>query len=132
MRVVRSVLAVVVGLMVISIVVEIIELALVTLVHGSVVTDPVTYFGIRNRLWFLGLKLVYNTAGAVVGGLVAARIAGRAPRAHGIALAIVQAVALIYAVLTPDMRQWTPDWMWAALIVVSTLGVLWGAGTSRR
>jgi hypothetical protein len=132
MKIARSILAVLLGLVLISILVEAIEFALVALVNGGSTTDPVVYFGIRNRPWFLALKLVYNTAGAIAGGLAAAWIAGRSPRAHGIALAAVQAAALAYAVTDPAMRLWTPDWMWAALIVVSTVGVIWGARLRER
>lgn len=132
MKAVRSVLAVVLSLVLISILVQAVEFALVALAHGGTTNDPIVYFGVRNRPWFLVLKLLYNTAGAVVGGFVAGWIAGRAPLAHGIALAVVQAAALAYAVADPAMRLWTPDWMWAALAIVSTLGVLWGAWLWRR
>lgn len=132
MKGLRSVVGIIAGLLAISVLVEAVEVTLVTLVNGGMTMDPVVYFGTRNRPWFLAIKLVYNTAGAVAGGWLAAWIAGRAPMAHGVALAIVQAAALGYAVTDPAMRQWTPDWMWAALAVVSTLGVLWGARLRQR
>ena len=127
MKVLRSVLAVLAGLVAISLLVEAVEVSLVTLVNGGMTMDPVVYFGTRNRPWFLAIKLVYNTASAIAGGWLAAWIAGRSPLAHGIALGVVQAAALGYAVTDPAMRLWTPDWMWAALAVVSTVGVIWGA-----
>jgi hypothetical protein len=131
-RALRSIAAVVAGLMAISLIVEAIELTLVTIVNGGMTMDPVVYFGTRNRPWFLAIKLVYNTAGAVAGGWLTAWLAGRAPMAHGIALAVVQAAALGYAVTDPAMRQWTPDWMWAALAAVSTFGVILGARLRQR
>ena len=132
MRILRSIAGVVAGLIAISLIVEAIELALVTIVNGGTTMDPVVYFGTRNRPWFLAIKLVYNTAAAVAGGWLAAWMAGRAPIAHGIALAIVQAATLGYAVTDPAMRQWTPDWMWAALVAVSTFGVIQGARLQQR
>jgi hypothetical protein len=132
MAVVRSVLAVLIGLVLISLLVEPIEFALVSLVNGGTTTDAVVYFDIRNRPAFLVVKLFYTTAAAVVGGYVTGWLAGRLPLAHGIILAIVQIVALAWAFNTPEMRTWTPDWMWVARAIVSTLGVIWGAWRQER
>src|SRR5262249_37211489 len=128
----RSVLAVLVGLILISIVVEALEAMLVLAVHGGLTTDPVVYFGVRNRPWFLALNLVYNTAAAIFGGFLTARIAGRLGLTHGLILAIVQTVAFLYALAMPDMRQWTPTWMWIALIVVTAAGIVYGARIAKR
>ncbi|HEX2340010.1 MAG TPA: hypothetical protein VHI98_05975 [Vicinamibacterales bacterium] len=76
-------------------------------------TDPDIYFRARNAPAFLATKLVYNTAAAIVGGLVAARLARRAPMAHGLVLAVIQTVAFGWALVTPALRRSTPDWMWA-------------------
>jgi hypothetical protein len=131
-RILRSVVGVVAGLIAVSVLVEAVEVSLVTFANGGMTMDPVVYFGTRNRPWFLAIKLLYNTAGAMAGGYLAAWIAGRAPVAHGVALAIVQAAALGYAVTDPAMRQWTPDWVWGALMIVSTIGVIQGARLRRR
>lgn len=130
--VLRSLAAIVVGLAVITMVTEGIEIALVTLVHGERTTDPEVYFGVRNQGWFLAVKLAYNSTAAALGGFLAAWVAGRAERRHGVGLAAVQTAAFGMALATPDMRQWTPDWMWAALIVVSIGGIMLGATMRAR
>jgi hypothetical protein len=126
-RIVRSVLAVVAGIVFLSVVVEALEFGLVTLVHGGTTTEPETYFSIRNRGWFLALKLAYNTLAAVGAGVVAALIAGYAPLKHGLAVAALQTLAFAWAVTQPEVRQWTPGWMWAALILLSFAGIMAGA-----
>jgi hypothetical protein len=101
-------------------------------VNGGVTTDPDTYVSVRNRPPILAAKLVYNTAAAIVGGFVAAWVARRAPIAHGIALAIIQTAAFAWALATPALRQSTPDWMWACLIVLTFAGILCGSLLQRR
>jgi hypothetical protein len=128
----RSSGAVVTGLLVITLLVEPMEFGLVTLLHGGVTTDPEVYFGVRNRPWVLVLKLIYNTGAAIIGGLIAARIARRAPMAHGAALAAVQTAGFGWAVLNPELRRGTPDVMWALLTVLTIAGILFGARLSRR
>lgn len=123
----RGVLAVITGLLLISVLVEAIEFGLVTAINGGITTDPVVYFGIRNRPSFLALKLVYNTAVAVLGGYVAAWILGHSERMAGLALAAVQTLSFGWALLNPDLRQWSPIWLWIALIAVSVFGILQGA-----
>src|SRR5262245_55741318 len=128
----RSVLAVGLGLVLISVIVELVEFGLVTMAHGAVTTDPVTYFGVRNRPWLLAAKLVYNTAAAVLAGYVTARLARRAPAAHGLALALLQTAAFGWALANVEIRRWTPDWMWVALIVLTFAGIMTGARLQSR
>jgi hypothetical protein len=132
MRVLRSLIAVLVGVVLISAIAEPIEFALVTLVHGGVTTDPDVYFSVRNRQGFLAAKLVYNTAAAIVGGFAAARLGRRSPMGHGMVVAIVQTAAFGWAMGNPGLRRSTPDWVWACLIVLTFAGILAGALLQRR
>jgi hypothetical protein len=104
----------------------------VAFVNGEVTTDPAVYHRVRNTPAILALKAVYNTAAAIVGGLVAARLARRAPMAHGLALAVIQTVAFGWALVTPALRRSTPDWMWAYLIVGTFAGIMTGSLLQRR
>jgi len=128
----RSVVAVAVGLILLSVVVESVEFGLVTIAHGAVTVEPATYFGVRNQAWFLAAKLAYNTAGAVLAGYVTARLARRAPAAHGLALALVQTAAFAWALANAEIRKWTPDWMWLALMMLTFAGILIGARLEGR
>ena len=82
----RSVLAIVVGIVVISMVVEALVFGLVTLINGEPTTDPDAYYAVRNGRWFLAMKLLYYTGAAVGAGYLAARIAGSAELNHGMAV----------------------------------------------
>lgn len=132
MRILRSVLAVVAGLVLITLIVEPIEFALVALANGGVTTDQDVYFAVRNQPAFLAAKLVYNSLAAIAGGYAAAWLAGRAPMAHGIVLALVQTVAFGWALSQPTVRPTTPDWVWACLIALSFAGILAGSALRRR
>jgi hypothetical protein len=132
MRLLRSVLAVVAGLLLITAIVEPLEFGLVSLVNGSVTTDPDRYFAVRNRPWFLAAKLGYNTAAAVAGGFVTAWLARRSAVSHGAALAVVQTAAFAWALANPQMRQTAPVWVWAALIVLTFAGIMWGVLIQQR
>jgi hypothetical protein len=123
----RSGLAVLGGIVLISIVVEVLEFGLVTLVHGGPTSDPSVYYKVRNSPWFLFLKILYNTGSALLGGYVGAWIAGYHEWRHGLALASVQTLAFIWAFSRPDMRRWMPTWVWVALAVLSIVGILTGA-----
>ena len=123
----RSAVGVVAGIIAISAVVEGLEFGLVTLINGASTTDPEAYYAIRNRPWFLMAKLVYNTAAAVGGGYLAVLLAGRKEVAHGIFMALLQTVAFLFALSQPDIKRWTPVWMWVALIALTFLGILAGA-----
>jgi hypothetical protein len=131
MKVLRSVLAVVVGLVLISLIVEPLEFVLVALVNGAIVTDQEAYFTVRNQPALLAAKVAYNTAAAVIGGYVAASIARRAPLAHGVTLAVVQTAAFGWALTRPELRGTTPDWMWACLIVLTFAGIVVGSALQR-
>jgi hypothetical protein len=132
MQILRSLLAVLVGLVLISLIVEPLEFGLVAAVNGGVTTDPDTYIRVRNGPAFLAAKVVYNTAAAIVGGWVTARLARRAPMAHGLVLAVIQKAAFGWAVANPALRRTTPDWMWACLIVLTFAGIMTGARLHRQ
>ena len=127
MQALRSVLAVFAGLVLISLIVEPLEFGLVTVVNGELTTDPDRYLRVRNTPAFLAAKVVYNTAAAIVGGWVTARLARRAPLAHGLVLAVIQTAAFGWALATPALRRSTPGWMWACLIVVTFAGIMAGS-----
>jgi hypothetical protein len=127
MRMLRSILVVGFGLVVISLIVESLEFGLVALRNRGVTTDPEVYFSVRNQPAMLAAKLVYNTAAAIVGGFVAARLAGRAAVVHGTVLAVVQTIAFGWALANPALRRSTPDWMWACLIVLTFAGIIIGS-----
>ena len=131
-RAIRTFIAIIVGMFLISALVEGLEFGLVTAINGAPTTEPEAYYAIRNRIWFLAIKLVYNTAAAVAGGFVAALIAGYRQLGHGIALAVIQTLAFAWALTQPEVSRWTPGWMWAGLMLLSFGGILFGARIQAR
>jgi len=131
-RIIRTIVGVFAGLFLISIIVEGIEFGLVTLLNGQQTTDPDVYYSIRNQAWFLVLKVVYNTLAAIAGGFVTSLIADYGYRKHGIALAILQTLSFGYALTQPEISQWTPAWMWFALILLSFGGIVFGSHIQLR
>lgn len=127
MKVLRSILGVLTGLIAISVIAEGIEFLLVTALHGRAVTDPDVYFEVRNRPLVLGLKLVYNTLAAGVGGYLAAWIAGHKHLAHGAALAGVQLVLFVWGMTASEYAGTTPAWAWITLCVTMSAAILLGA-----
>ena len=124
--------ALLVGLLTITLVVEPLEFGLVTLLAGGVESDPEVYFGIRNRPAFVAAKVVYNAVGGVLGGYVAARLAGRKEHLVGGLLACVQAGALLWAMNDPELGRHTPVGIWALIILATVTGVVVGATLRAR
>ena len=131
-QLIRTALAIVAGLIAITLIVEPLEFALVTLANGGITTDPYEYFLIRNRSWFLALKVIYNTAAAAIAGYLTAWIAGRAPLSHAAGVAVLQTLAFFYAFTVPELRTTTPDWLWVTLMIATPAGILIGAAIRKR
>jgi hypothetical protein len=123
----RSLLAVLVGVGLISVVVEVLEFSLVNAIAGARIADLDTYFAIRNEPRILAAKLVYNTLAAVLGGYMAARIAGREEIQHGMMAAGVQTAALVWGFTLGEFASYTPVWMRIALVVVTGPAIVAGA-----
>jgi len=132
MRIVRSILAIMSGLFLLSLVAEGIELAVVTALHGSFTQDQALYFGIRNRPAVLGAKLVYNTGAAFLAGYAAAWVAGRAAVLHGTILAIIQLALFVWGMAFSEFAGTTPLWAWLTLVPLMAAGILLGAFVQNR
>ena len=132
MRVVRSILGILVGLIILSLVAEGIEFLIVTALHGSITTDQGLYFAIRNRMGVLIAKLVYNSGAAFLAGYVAALIAGRAETVHGTVLAVIQLALFIWGMAFSEFAGTTPAWAWLALVPLMGLAIYVGAVVAGR
>lgn len=123
----QSILAVFIGIMVISLVIEVIEFGIITALHGSITTDSNIYFEIRNRLPVILFKFVYNGIAAFLGGYVTAWVANRQQVGHGIALALIQAISLVWGMSVSPFAQSTPPWVWMMLILLMSPAIIFGA-----
>ncbi len=123
----RSLLAVFIGLLVISLIAESVEFGVVTALHGSPITDQEIYFEIRNQLPVILLKFIYNAFAAFIGGYLTGLIAGRQELGHGIALALTQAVSLIWGMTVSPLAHSTPLWAWIMLVLLMPTAIVAGA-----
>ena len=92
----RSIIAVLGGIGLASLVVEALEFTLVNAAAGGQITDMSGYFAVRNQPGMLGATLVYNTLAAFLGGYVTARIAGTSEMRHVGVAALAQTAALVW------------------------------------
>lgn len=132
MDVIRTIVAVLGGIGLLSIVVEVLEFTLVSAVAGAPPTDLTEYFAVRNQPAILAAKLGYNSVGAVLGGYLTARVAGRQEMLHGWMAAIVQTAALIFGFTIGEFAGFTPIWMRVALVVMTGPAMLLGASIRAR
>ena len=132
MDMIRSIVAVLGGIGLISIVVELLEFTLVNAVAGGAITDMQGYFAVRNRPAILIAKLGYNSVGAILGGYLTAKVAGRQEMLHGWAAAIVQTAALVWGFTGGEFAEFTPVWMRYALVLLTGPAMLVGASIRAR
>ena len=132
MNFVRSLVAILGGIGLISIVAELLEFTLVAAAAGGPLTDMEAYFAIRNRPSILAAKLVYNTVAAILGGYLTARIAGRQEMEHVRIAALVQTAALIYGFTVGEYAAYTPAWMRIALVMLTAPAMLAGGMVRAR
>lgn len=128
----RSLLAIILGTGVISLLVEPLEFTLVNAAASGPIADMAGYFAVRNQPGILTAKLVYTTAAALLGGYLAAKIAGRAEVAHAGFAAAVQTVALIWGATTSEYASFTPSWVWIALVVLTGPAMIAGGAIRAR
>lgn len=128
----RSIIAVLGGIGLTSVVVEALEFTLVNAVAGGTIADMAGYFAVRNQPAILGAKLVYNTLAAVLGGYMTARIAGNREMLHAGVAALVQMAALVWGFTAGEYAACTPAWMRVALVLLTGPAMLAGAATRAR
>jgi hypothetical protein len=132
MGMIRSVVAVLGGIGLISIVVEVLEFTLVNAVSDGTVTDMQGYFAVRNHPAILTAKLGYSSIGAVLGGYLTARVAGRREMLHASAAAFLQTMALIWGFTAGEYAEFTPAWMRVALVLLTGPAMLVGGSIRAR
>jgi len=122
----RLVLAVLIGLALLSFIAESIEVALVSFMNGGM-PEPDDYFDARNQPVILGLKFVYNGIAAVIAGFVAAWIALRHELRAGLALAIIQTALFVWGMTTSEFAGSLAAWVWVPVAVIMAAGITLGA-----
>ena len=123
----RSIVAVLVGVAIVSLIVEPLEFTLVNATADEPITDMVGYFAVSNRLDLLAAKLVYNTLAAVLGGYLTAKLAGAKEMRHAGIAALAKTAALIWGFTAGEYASYSPAWMRVALVLMTGPAMLAGA-----
>lgn len=124
--IVRSVAGVLIGLILISLIAEPIEIFIVTRLGGEL-GDTEGYFAVRNQTPVLIAKFCYNGLAAFAGGYGAAWIAGRRWVLHGGILAVLQTATFVWGMTASAFAGTTPVWAWVPLTFIMIGGILGGA-----
>lgn len=132
MKIIRSVIAVLAGLIVLTVVGETIEYVITVFIYGADSGSNESYFGIRNQPLNLVYKLIYNFLCGMLGGVVAVKIASNRKPIHGYALASIQLISFIWAMTDNEMRSFAPLWAWVSFTVVTVGGIITGARLAVR
>jgi len=123
----RSIIAVLGGIGLVSLIVEPLEFTLVNAMAGGQITDMAGYFAVRNQPGILAAKVVYNTLAAVLGGYMTAKIAGVHEMRHAAVAAIVQTAALTWGFTAGEYAAYTPAWVRVTLVLLMGPAMMAGA-----
>jgi len=128
----RTIVGIISGLGVISIVTQALEFTLVNAAAGTPVLDMASYFAVRNRPGVLLTMFASSGMAGLLGGYVAARIAASRELLHGIIAAVCQMAALTWGFTRGEFASYTPVWARAVFVLVTGAGMIVGASIRGR
>jgi len=123
----RSIIAVLGGIALVSLIVEPLEFSLVNAISDEPITDMAGYFAVRNQPGILAAKVVYNTLAAVLGGYMTAKLAGTEEMRHAGVAALAQTAAFLWGFTAGEYASYTPVWMRVTLVLVTGPAMMAGA-----
>ena len=130
MKYFKLIIAVLVGLFVITMTTELIEFSIVKLVSGlsfeELQANQIEYFNVRNKTWILISKMFYALLSGFVGGYLCTWISQKIAKMAVILLIIIQEIALIWAGFISDLSATGPVWMWIYLLIFIPFGIWLG------
>jgi hypothetical protein len=121
---VRSILAVLIGIVAMAAVAFAVEIPLRLLTFrllSDTFPDQATLDS--NVGWMLSQSL-YTVPALILGGYVAAWLAPRRGLAHAVAMAIVQELLIVVLIFEPPHP--TPSWIWAIGLIVTPTAIIYG------
>jgi hypothetical protein len=116
--IIRSLAAVLIGVALYAFLDQLLETVLVRAVADAEIANIETYFAIRNEPAQLLAKVVYNILAGLLGGFMAARVAGREELPHAVIAGLVVTAQLAWAFTMSEFAGFTPVWTRVALILV--------------
>ena len=127
MNPVRSIVAVLCGIVLVSVVVEVLEFTLVNARAGGRITDMPGYFAVLNRPGMTAARFAYNAVAAFLGGYLTARIAGHREMLHGAIAAVMKSGALIWGFTAGEYATFTPLPVRVALVLLTAPAMIAGS-----
>jgi hypothetical protein len=124
---IRSLLAIMGGLALTSLLTQVLEVALVSAVSSNGFTDLPGYFAVRNSPGVFAAVLASSACIALLGGYTAAKVAGERELAHGAAIAFIQTAALVWGSTVGEVATLTPLWMRVASVLTTGPAMFAGA-----
>ena len=132
MNPVRSVAAVLGGVLLFALMDNLLEFSIVhVLAHGPV-TDLVAYYAARNQPLGLAAKVIYTPFIGILAGYTTAKIAGRYEIAHTAAAAALLVSELVYGFTRGEFAAMTPTWLRVALLVITPAAIALGGFVRAR
>lgn len=128
----RSVAAVLAGVLVFALMDNVLEFSIVHVLARGPVTDLVAYYAARNQPLGLAAKLTYTPFIGILAGYLTAKIAGRYEVAHTAAAAVLLVSELGYGFTKGQFASMTPVWMRVALIVITPVAIALGGFVRAR
>jgi hypothetical protein len=129
---VRSVIAVLAGIIVASVLPEMLETTLVRAAAEGPLPDLAAYFDVRNRPAVLAAKVVSSALTAVLAGYFVAKLAGSLELGHAGIAGLVQTATLAWGFAIGEYASATPLWVRAALVLATAPAMVLGASVRRR
>ena len=130
MKVIRLIIGIITAMIVLTIVVEGIELLIVRLVSGQSIeyfsNDQSEYFAIRNQTWILVLKVCYTFLAALLAGWLGSKITKFLQKQFFVLIAILQSTAFLYAMLFSEFKDTLHPFYWIFLLMIVLGGLYLG------
>ncbi len=127
MTVIRSILAILGGVLLLNFMDQTLERVLVQALADASPTDVASYLAIRNQPLVLVFTLVTHAFAAGLAGYILARIAGVHEMRHAAAAAAFLTASYVWAFTMSDNPMLPPVWVRGVLLVVTAPALLGGA-----
>lgn len=129
-KIALSILGILTGIIVLSLIIEVFELLLVMNLSGKTMEElqanQSLYFSIRNQLWFLIIKVLLSIVVSIISGRLCVLIARGTQKVSLAILAAIQFLSIIFGALFSNMKDTTPFIIWMILCVVIPMSILFG------
>ena len=128
---IRSIIAVLGGIGLTSLLSEVLEFTLVNAAAGSRIASMADYFAVRDRPAIAAGRLASTGLAAVLGGYMCAKVASEREMLHATVAALVQTAALVWGFTTGEYAAYTPVWLRVALVLTTGPAMVGGAAIRR-